>query len=102
MISQSSNIQQLRPASGIIATDLRKVNKGALVAFCTLNIPAWHLTLNDCKWFKTNKGEWIGLPSSSFTARDGAVRYKNLVEFSDKEASARFQEAALAAVRKLA
>ena len=32
------------------------------------------------------------------TTRDGKTQYKNLVEFTDKEAASRFKQAALAAV----
>jgi hypothetical protein len=94
------NVSQLRPAAGILVTRVRAINKGALVAFCDLRIEAWNLAIYDCKHFKTNKAEWIGLPSSAFTNRDGKTVYKDLIEFTDKEAAARFQQAALAAVRK--
>lgn len=99
MLAARDNIESLK--TGITAGDLRKVNKGALVGFCQLTIHAWHLVLSDCKWFRKDGNEWIALPSSSYTNRDGKTVYKNLVEFSDKEAAARFQEAALAAVRRL-
>lgn len=99
-MSDRGNVAQLRPAAeGIVCTRFRAINKGALVGFCDIEIKAWNLAIFDCKYFKTNKAEWIGAPSSAFTTRDGKTQYKNLVEFTDKAASERFQLAALAAVR---
>lgn len=95
-----SNVQQLRPTTGITCTKFRAINKGALVGFCDFQIEAWNLALSDCKHFKTNKAEWIGLPSVAFTTRDGKTQYKNVVEFTDKTAAERFQHAALAALQK--
>jgi hypothetical protein len=98
MIADRGNVAQLRPTTGIRVTRVHPINKGALVAFCDIHIEAWGLAIYDCKHFKTNKAEWIGLPSSAFTNRDGKTLYKTLVEFTDKEAAERFQRAALAAV----
>ncbi len=97
-MSDRGNVAQLRPSSGILVTRVNNINKGALVGFCDIRIEAWGLAIYDCKHFKTDKAEWIGMPSSSFTTRDGKKTYKDLVEFTDKEAAARFQRAALAAV----
>lgn len=99
-MSERGNVAQLRPHAGITCTKFRAISKGALVGFCDLQIKAWNLALSDCKHFKTNKAEWIGMPSVAFTTRDGKTQYKNLVEFTDKLAAERFQHAALAAVRK--
>jgi len=54
--------------------------------------------LNGCSWATGKNGEFIGLPSQRYE-KDGKTQYKAQVEFSDKEAFRRFQEAALAAVR---
>lgn len=100
-MSELGNVQPLRPETGIVATQLRRINKGALIGFCDLRITAWNLLLHDCKWFKTNNGEWIGLPSVRYETREGKTAYKDLIEFTDKQAASRFQAAALAAVQKL-
>lgn len=97
-----SNVTPLPSDGRMFARELKRINKGALVGFFELHIPEWGVVLHDCKWFRTNKGEWIGLPSTSFTTREGVKTWKNLVEFPDREAGARFQEAAMAAVRRIA
>lgn len=94
----SANVVSAFPQRGIHCLTRRMVNKGSLVAFCDLKITAWNLVLKDCKWFKKGPAEWVGLPSSSYTNRDGKMIYKDLVEFDDKHAAERFQAAALAAV----
>lgn len=86
------------PQRGIRCLSRKFINKGALVAICDIEIAGWHLMLNDCKWFRKDNKQWIGMPSTSFTNREGKTIYKNVVEFSDKDAAARFQAAALEAV----
>ena len=84
----------------MIAGNIRRINKGALVAIFDLEIPGWHLLFNDCKWFRKEDNEWVGLPSTSFTNREGKTVYKDLVVFEDKDVGKRFQAAALAAIRQ--
>lgn len=84
---------------GITCVELRRINKGALLGFATLRIEAWHLTIHNCGWFRSTKGEWISMPSQRYETRDGKVKYQPLVEFSDKMAAERFQAAALRAVQ---
>jgi len=96
-----SGVTQLRPEPGIVCRRLARIDKGSLIGFCDLEIVRWHLVLNECTWAIGKTGEFIGLPSRRYE-KDGKPAWKPLVEFSDKEASRRFQEAALAAVRLLA
>lgn len=84
---------------GIRCLSLRRVDKGSLVGFCELEVVAWSLIVRDCKWLKTEKGEFIAFPSSSYTTRDQKTVYRDLVEIIDKQKRERFQAAALAAVK---
>jgi hypothetical protein len=72
----------------------------AVIGSVDLTIRAWRLRIS-CLWCSNDKGEWISLPTDSFTNRDGKKIYKHLVEFTDKQAYDRFQGAALAAVKNL-
>lgn len=91
-----------RPAPhGVVARELRFVEKGALVGFVTLEIPGWRLVFKGCRWFRKDGREWVSLPSERYE-KDGAVKWRDLVEFTDKEAAARFRAAALAAVHAIA
>jgi hypothetical protein len=93
----SENVTML-PQRGIECLSRKMINKGALVAICDIRINGWHLVLRDCKWFRKDSKQWIGLPSTKFVDRNGKAVYTNLVEFIDKNAAARFQAAALEAV----
>lgn len=86
--------------NGIVCSALRRIDKGNLIAIGTIQIPAWHLEIAECKWCRSKEGkEFIALPSSKFTNRAGETAYKTLVSFTDRAASDRFQAAALAAMQ---
>lgn len=75
------------------------INKGALVAIFDVRIEGWGgLTLHDCKWFRNQRGSWVGMPSERYTDKLGNTRYRTLVEFFDEGAKDRFEAAALKAV----
>jgi hypothetical protein len=84
---------------GVTILKLRRIDKGALIAFCDIEIPAWGIILHDCKWFGKDGREWIGLPSTSYVNREDKTIYKDLMEFTDRQKGDRFQQAALAAIR---
>jgi hypothetical protein len=86
--------------SGIIASNLRRIDKGAVIGKVDIEIPAWHLKIT-CLWMKKDDREWVSLPSDKFTNRDGKTVYRDLVEITDKATHDRFQAAALEAVRAL-
>lgn len=94
----SAQVVHLPQGQAVVCVALRIIEKGSLRGFCDLEIPAWHLVLRNCTWMRGEHGDWIGLPTSSFTKRDGARAYNKLVEFSDKDVARRFGERALAAV----
>lgn len=98
MNDNQTNLQTL-PQKGVTCLSLRRIDKGALVGFCDIKIEAWHLVLKDCKWFKKGPAEWIGMPSTKFTDKNGKDHYSDLVEFSDKYSADRFQAAALKAIQ---
>lgn len=102
MIADRGNVHPLPRQAAVECVRFHAINKGSLVGFCDLVIEGWHLMLIDCAWFRSAKGEWISLPSTSYTAHDGKKRYKRMVEFTDEEAGRRFGSAALAAVQQFA
>ena len=91
----SADVVQLPKPLGLEVVNMRRMNKGALIAFVDVKILAWGITLIDCKWFRKDEREWIGLPSTNYTTKQGKTIYKNLVEFSTPEALQRFQTAVL-------
>jgi hypothetical protein len=89
------SVTQFKPKSGVVVSDVRHIGKGALVSIFNVEVPSWHLVLKDCKLFEKNGEQWVGLPSTSYTNREGKTVYKDLVEFSDDDAADRFQNAVL-------
>jgi hypothetical protein len=86
--------------SGITSSNLRRIDKGAVIGVIDLEIPAWHMTIT-CMLMQKGDREWVSLPSEKYTSRDGKTVYRDLVKFTDKTAHERFQAAALAAIRML-
>jgi hypothetical protein len=87
---------------GVRAERIHYINKGALIGFVNIHIPAWNLTLKNCGWFQKDGREWIGLPTAQYTRKDGKTSHLTLVEFTDETALKRFQNAALEATKLLA
>ena len=86
----------------IRATNLRPIGKGPVKATVDIEVPPWRLAFRGCLWFQKDGKEWINLPSRAWTDRAGNRKFSNLIEFTDRSTSERFQQAALAAVHELA
>jgi DNA-binding cell septation regulator SpoVG len=97
----SATVQPIRPQTLFRATRFHAINKGVLVGFFDLTCQPWGLVIHDCKLFRTEGREWIGMPSVSYKNRDGKTVWKNIVELPDRDASEHFQQAALRAVRRM-
>lgn len=70
---------------------------GPVVAFLSLRIPQWGLTLNDCRLIRSkNGGFFVGMPSKKYED-NGETKYSPYVWF-EKEVSERFQKAARTAI----
>jgi hypothetical protein len=98
--NQHINSEALKGKGGITASNLRRIDKGAVMGVVDLEIAAWHMTIT-CMWMQKGDREWVSLPSERYTNRDGKIVYRDLVKFTDKTAHERFQAAALAAIRML-
>ena len=94
----------------IRASDWRPLERNTLRGFVTLTLEPSGLVLHDCAVHRKEDREWVGLPRKPQLDRDGQPRrdtatgkqlYTAVVEIPDRDARARFQEAALAAVREL-
>jgi len=72
-------------------------NDGPVVAFFSLKIPKWGMTLNDCRLIRTkNGGFFVGFPSKKYED-NGKTKYSPYV-WLEKEVSERFQKAAKEAI----
>jgi hypothetical protein len=71
--------------------NFRAKAKGALRAIFDLHLPSG-LILRGCQLLESHGKHWIGLPSKSFTAQDGATKWSPVVDFRNPEARERFQK----------
>ena len=90
------------------ATDWKPLQRNSLQGFFTLHM-ASGLVLHECSFHQKDGKSWVGLPGKPQVTSEGKHRtdqngkrlYTPVVEIPDKEARARFQTAALAAVSTL-
>ena len=82
-----------------IARNVRRVVKYTLRAFVDLELASGLVLLN-CAFHVKRSHRWVQLPSRSFEADDGTVRWVSTVDFVDAATRARFQKIALEALRE--
>lgn len=88
-------------AAKIEARNFKSLRKGeTLQGFLELQLPSG-LILHDVTLHERDGKRWVGLPARSYIGADGVAHRQRLIEFSNKEAYARFQKAALSAVDEL-
>jgi hypothetical protein len=90
-----------RPPNGpaLIVSNLRRVDKGRLVAILDLYIVGWRLHLRSVRWLRWEDGaEVIALPEREYTANSGTKRYQKINEFGDSATFQRFNKAAIEAI----
>lgn len=88
-------------AANIIASNFRKIGKGTLIGTVDLEIVGWKLLFKECLWHRKEDREWIQFPRREFSDREGNRKFADIITFTDREVSGRFQKAALAAAREL-
>jgi hypothetical protein len=82
-----------------VVREFKECRKGqSLQGFVTIELPSG-LVLHDCAWHARADGsKWLGMPARSFVKSDGETGWFRLVDFTDKDAHARFQKLAREAV----
>ena len=88
---------QRAAACEFTVSDWKEVVKNTLRGFCSITMPSG-LILRNCSLHEKEGSRWIGLPAQQFKKDDGTSCYKPIVEFTNKQARDRFNEAAFRAV----
>ena len=79
--------------------DMKILNKGTIKAFFTLDLVK--VKIKNCKLCQIEGREaFISGPDEKYTAKDGTVKYKKHIYFSDKELESKATTLALAEYRK--
>jgi hypothetical protein len=79
--------------------EYRDMRKGdSLRGFVSLRTPSG-MVIHDLTYHeRTDGARWIGMPARQYTTTDGTTAWARIIDFSSKEAQARFQKLARAAV----
>jgi len=89
--------QNLSPPLRVVVQNVRRIDKGALVAVFDAEIPAWNLLLKECKWFHTDgQPDSITPPTSFWTTDSGKRIYLDVIQFTTPETLEAFVQACLA------
>ncbi|HEY7306265.1 MAG TPA: hypothetical protein VH601_19225 [Bryobacteraceae bacterium] len=83
----------------IAVSNWRECRKGdSLQGFITLTLPSG-MVLHDATYHqRTDGSRWIGLPGRPYRKADGTEAWTRIIDFVDKAAHKRFQEAVLGAL----
>jgi hypothetical protein len=90
------------PEASVRASDLKMIGENTLGATIDLIIPKWHLVIRGAPWSQKGGHEWVAVPATEWSDRNGTPEFSNILEFTDRETAGRFQGAVLAAVHAIA
>lgn len=80
--------------------NINPVNKGTLLATCSVKIIPWKMTLHDVKIFEKGTNRWLGMPSKEFTNDLGEKKYTELMTFDCDAVKNRFRSQIMGAIDK--
>lgn len=64
--------------------NLRRKDKGVLVASFDVEMPERKIQIRDCTFFSNHNGDWINFPSRRYE-QDGQTKYFSYVLFTDED-----------------
>lgn len=84
----------------IEVSNINPVNKGSLLATCSVRIIPWKLTLHEVKIFEKGANRWVMMPSKEFTNDVGEKKYTELMTFDCDAVKNRFRSQIMGAIDK--
>ena len=94
------------PKLEIECVEFRPLEKGSLLGFATIRVPAMRLTIKDIAIHRSGDREWAQLPAKpqldrdrNLVVKDGKVQYVTILQFDTKEVADAFSAAVLNAVK---
>lgn len=79
-------------------SNINPVNKGSLMATCSVRIGPWKTTFHEIKIFEKGANRWLGLPAREFISDTGEKKYIELVTFDCEAVKNRFRQQVMEAV----
>lgn len=80
--------------------NINAIEKGSLLATCSVRILPWKLTLHEVKIFQKGANRWIGMPSRDHINDMGEKKYTELMTFDDESVKNRFRNQIMGAIDK--
>ena len=71
-------------------TDIEPINKGSLLAKCSVHIVPWRLTFHDVKIFAKGQNRWVSMPAREFINSANETKYIEQVTFDMDSVKRRF------------
>lgn len=84
----------------IEVSNINPVQKGSLLATCSVRIVPWKLTMHDVKIFEKGANRWLGMPAKEFTNDHGEKKYTELMTFDCDAVKNRFRSQVMGAIDK--
>lgn len=72
--------------------DIEPINKGTMLAKCSVRIIPWKMTLVDVIIFEKGQNRWITMPCKSYMNDAGEKKFIELVKFDTDAIKNRFRE----------
>jgi hypothetical protein len=88
-------------SASMIASWLRRVDKGPFIGFVNIYLPKWKITIVDCRWVRLRDREFINLPDRPWYTPSGEINYEPTFVFDNQDIRRAFAEDALAAIADL-
>ena len=84
----------------IEVSNINPLNKGSLLATCSVRIVPWKMTMHDVKIFEKGANRWITLPAKEFAGESGEKKYTELLTFDCDAVKNRFRSQIMGAIDK--
>ena len=78
--------------------NINPVQKGGLLATCSVRIVPWKLTLHEVKIFEKGANRWISMPSKEYVNGEGQKKYTELMSFDNDAVKSRFRDQIMGAI----
>jgi len=77
--------------------NVNAINKGDLLASCSVEIKPWKLKIHNIMVFQKGQNRWVSLPREKYESQ-GETKFRDFLEFTDASALKRFRDQILSAV----
>jgi hypothetical protein len=99
--NRATDFSTTADAPQLVALNFKAFQKNTLQGFVDLEITEVGLTIHGvCLHLKEGK-RWVSLPAKPWTDQDGNQKWQPVLEFTDSDARAAFQAAAIKAIDEL-